>query len=237
MPTCQSTNDEAAALLRQNSHTPEGTCLITDTQTAGRGQRGNTWEAASGQNLTFSLIIKPVFLAATAQFQLNVAITLAIAELLGNVYAINDVYIKWPNDIYVKEQKICGILIENLLQGAQIGQSIVGIGLNINQITFDNPRATSLALLKSKTTPLPEVFGHLCHLLEKYYLQLRAGNYNSLKAKYLQQLYKRGELSAFADATGQPFEGEIIGINEAGQLAVQTNNTLRYFSFKEIVYL
>lgn len=237
MPTCQSTNDEAAALLQQNPHTPEGTCLITDTQTAGRGQRGNTWEAASGQNLTFSLILKPVFVTATAQFQLNVAITLAIAELLGNVYATNDVRIKWPNDIYVKEQKICGILIENILQGAQIGQSIIGIGLNINQINFNNPKATSLALLKGKTTPLPEVFGYLCKLIEKYYLQLRAGNYNTLKAKYLQQLYRRGDLANFADAAGQAFEGEIIGINETGQLAVQTNNTLRYFSFKEIVYL
>lgn len=237
LSSCQSTNDEAVSLLTHKPNTPEGTIIITDHQTAGRGQRGNQWEAQTKQNLTFSLIVKPTFLQASQQFRLNIAITLAIAEMLSEKYRIEQVSIKWPNDIYVGKQKICGILIENALQGNVIAHSVVGIGLNVNQVAFANPMATSMQILCSQPFELDNVLTSLCEKLEKFYLPLRTEHYNRLKIMYLEKLYKRGENAKFADAEGQNFEGEIIGINESGQLAIMTNNSLRYFSFKELTYM
>eukprot|EP01137_Pigoraptor_chileana_P015025 Opistho-2@5140 len=106
--------------------------IITDNQTAGRGQRGNVWEASIGENLTFSLILKPNFLKASEQFQLNVAVSLGVLDCLSE-YIDEDLKVKWSNDIYFQNQKMGGILIENTLQGYQIGYSVIGIGLNINQ--------------------------------------------------------------------------------------------------------
>jgi len=172
LPSCQSTNDEASALIAQ-SNPNEGFLIVTDNQMAGRGQRGNQWEAKSGQNLTFSLILKPSFLNATEQFWLNMAISLGIYDTLLPLVG-DRLRIKWPNDIYVDTQKLGGILIENTLHGYSIAWSVVGIGLNINQTEFTYPTATSL----QQQAPLPDAYdlpgllSRLCETLEKRYLQL-----------------------------------------------------------------
>ena len=134
VPDCPSTNTLALQITQQ-SPAKEGTLVITDNQTAGKGQRGNVWEAEPRQNLTFSLILKPGFLAVSKQFYLNVVICLALKDYLMEKIS-RTVYIKWPNDILVHEKKISGVLIENQLQGAHISNSIVGIGLNMNQKTI-----------------------------------------------------------------------------------------------------
>ena len=161
LPTCHSTNDIAAEMI-QSQEVFEGTIIITDHQTTGRGQRGNSWEAAIGQNLTLSLILKPTFLRASDQFQLNVAVSLGVHEFLSQ-YLPEGLTIKWSNDIYHYDKKLGGILIENTLQGYNIGYSVIGIGLNINQKQFENIRGTSLRayLQLNQEIALTDIFSYI----------------------------------------------------------------------------
>ncbi|MDE5982764.1 MAG: biotin--[acetyl-CoA-carboxylase] ligase, partial [Duncaniella sp.] len=131
LPEAGSTNTELAAIAAESPH---GTVVTTRCQTAGRGQRGNTWEAAPGRNITMSVLLKPETILAREQFAVSEAVSLAIVTVLRrHLPAEAHVAIKWPNDIYVNDLKICGILIENSLIGNRIGHSIAGIGININQ--------------------------------------------------------------------------------------------------------
>jgi BirA family transcriptional regulator, biotin operon repressor / biotin---[acetyl-CoA-carboxylase] ligase len=220
----------------------EGLVVITDHQTAGRGQRGNQWEARAGQNLTFSIILQPSFLQASEQFWLNIAVSLGISDWL-ETYVHDRLKIKWPNDLYVDKRKIGGILIENTLQGYSIAWSVVGIGLNINQTQFSNSNATSLL----NETPndsefvLEEALHSLLASFEQRYLALRASRTNSaqrnvLKAAYLQRLFRYQEEHDFI-ADNERFRGIIVGVNETGLLAIQSGERLRYFGFKEVEFV
>ncbi|MDF7821481.1 biotin--[acetyl-CoA-carboxylase] ligase [Runella sp. MFBS21] len=234
LPTCQSTNDEAADLLRQGEGI-EGTVVITDYQTAGRGQRGNQWLTQAGENFTFSLILRPTFLSPAEQFRLNIAISLGIYDFLEPLVG-ESLKIKWPNDIYVGNQKLGGVLIENTLQSGRIESAIVGIGLNINQILFESERATSLRVLTSKEYSLAGLLPDLLSCLEKNYLLLRNKHFDTLKTRYLQGLFRYQELHLFQQDE-KLFAGMIMGINEMGQLAMQVENKLVYFDLKEISYV
>ena len=235
LPSCQSTNDEAADLIARTDP-PEGTLIITDKQLAGRGQRGNVWLAEPGQNLTFSTIFRPHFLAPTEQFWLNIALSVGISDTL---MPLTDrlLRVKWPNDLYVENQKLGGILIENTIQGQSLAWSVVGLGLNVNQTRFDLPTATSL----QARFPLPEGYNlpglltTLCEHIEKRYLQLKAGHRAALKATYLQRLFRYQELHPYRNVwTGEQFEGTIVGVDETGQLALMVEGQVRYVHFKEI---
>ena len=236
LPSCQSTNDEASALIAQKNPA-EGLLVITDNQTVGRGQRGNQWEAKSGQNLTISFILKPTFLTASEQFWLNMAISMGVHDalhpLLGELLRI-----KWPNDIYVGNQKLGGILIENILHGYGIAWSVAGIGLNVNQTDFTVSTATSLQL----QAPLPDgynlpgLLSRLCETLEQRYLQLRAGQRDALKKDYLDVLYRYQQEHTF-EANGRSFQGTITGVDESGQLAITSQGHARLFGFKEVIFL
>ncbi len=234
LPSCQSTNDEAADLLRQGQAL-EGTVVITDHQTAGRGQRGNRWLSKPGENFTLSLILCPRFLAANEQFRLNIAVSLGVFDFLAH-YFDSSLTIKWPNDIYVKNQKLGGMLIENTLQGNRVESSIIGIGLNINQLDFEEGRATSLRLATGKEYALDELLPDLLSAIEKNYLLLRNRKYDFLKTRYLQHIFRYQERHLFQRG-GEEVEGIIIGVAETGHLAVQINNKLEYFDFKEISYV
>ncbi|MCU0340187.1 MAG: biotin--[acetyl-CoA-carboxylase] ligase [Spirosomaceae bacterium] len=234
LPSCQSTNDEAAELLRcGQAH--EGAVVITDYQTAGRGQRGNTWLAQAGENLTLSLVLKPRFLLAQAQFSLNIAVSLGVHDFL-ETYLGDEVSIKWPNDIYAKNRKLGGILIENTLQNNRLESAVVGMGLNINQLTFENPQATSLRLLTQQEYDLEKLLPQLLEALEKNYLLLRNGHQATLKQRYLQRLFRYQEPHRFKK-NEEEFEGMIVGVSPTGLLAVQIENRLEYFDFKEISYV
>ncbi len=215
----------------------EGTVIITDNQTAGRGQRGNTWEANTGQNLTFSLILKPNFLKASDQFQLNVAISMGVFDFL-NDFIDKDLSVKWSNDIYFEDKKMGGILIENTLQGYNIGYSIIGIGLNINQVEFQNIRATSLRNITQNPQQydLSEMLKKLLENIEKNYLRIKNNDYESLKIKYLTNLYRFQEWHYFRK-NGQQFLGQIVGIDETGKLAIETEGMVLYFDFKEVEFV
>jgi BirA family transcriptional regulator, biotin operon repressor / biotin---[acetyl-CoA-carboxylase] ligase len=235
LPTCQSTNDEATLLLQQKQ-APDGTVVITNQQLAGRGQRGNQWHTQPGQNLTFSIVFEPHFLTITEQFQLNIAISLGVWAALSELLPAAGLKIKWPNDIYYNNQKLGGILIENNLQGVRIESATVGIGLNINQLEFENLRATSLQKITQRSYDLVEVLDNLLLKIEENYLLLRTGHHNPLKMRYLQNLYRYQEIHHF-EKDGVAFEGMIVGIGAYGKLAVQIENTLQYFDLKEISYL
>jgi BirA family biotin operon repressor/biotin-[acetyl-CoA-carboxylase] ligase len=236
LPECASTNAEAQALIVKNSAT-DGCTIITDKQTAGRGQRGNRWEAAPGENLTLSVIWKPAFLAATEQFQLSQAVALGVLDwarsLLGPDAALR---VKWPNDIFYGSQKLGGILIENTLSGAKIQYSIVGIGLNVNQREFGMPTATSLAWLTGRAYSLPQQVPRLLECLERRYLQLRAGRVSQLRYDYLQVLYRYQQPHEY-EVDGQRVQGQIVGVDETGRLAVEIDGQLRTFGLQEIRYI
>lgn len=234
VPECRSTNDLAATLLPLAS-TVEGTVVITNHQTAGRGQRGNTWQAEPGQNLTFSLILKPAFLPVKDQFYLTVVTALGIHDFL-KARGVEGIQIKWPNDLLVNEKKICGILIENQVQNNVLASSIVGIGLNIMQENFALPSATSLKLETEKNYFLSDEFQSLLSFLEVRYLVLRQGKRKELLHDYLQVLYRMNSRHTFKSQETE-FEGTIIGVDDIGRLQVSTTNGVRTFDLKEIQYM
>lgn len=236
LPECHSTNTSALQLLQQEL-LPEGAVIITDNQTAGRGQRGNSWEAASGQNLTFSLILRPRFMSVQDQFLLNISISLAIYDFLTDLQ-LDGVAIKWPNDLYIHSKKISGILIESSLKNAQLEWSVIGIGINVNQIIFSLPTATSLAQRLGRELARQQVLHKLLKALEVRYLQLRKGEGAALRKTYLERLYWLGEWHLFK-VDNEQITGKIVGINAYGQLAVlyQRDEQIRYHSMQQIHYL
>lgn len=240
LPSCQSTNDIAAEKVRLGE-AMDGLLVVTSKQEKGRGQRGNTWEAAPDQNLTFSLVFQPSFLLAAEQFQLNMAVSMAIFDFLSD-FNINNLQIKWPNDIYCQGKKMGGILIENFLKGNRIGHSIIGIGLNINQQTFVHPQAVSLTQLTGKTFQLPKLMELVASKLEARYLALRNQGADALKQSYLSHLYWYQEEHLFQDLRDNPpipiyFKGQILGISPHGQLIVERAGKLDQFNFQEIKFL
>jgi BirA family biotin operon repressor/biotin-[acetyl-CoA-carboxylase] ligase len=234
MPECHSTNNIASELCQQ-SEVPDGTLVIADKQTSGRGQRGNSWESQPGMNLTFSLILKPTFLMAKNQFLLSITTSLAIYDYLTQTCS-ESIRIKWPNDILVNEFKICGILIENQLLGHQLTNSIVGIGFNVNQQQFSSEGATSLSLETGKTYYLQEVLDGLTSSLEVRYLQLRQNKLHDLKAAYLTHLYRFNEQHLFRSGADQ-FMGEISGVDEQGRLRILVQGKEKIFGVKEIAFV
>ncbi|MGI4740509.1 MAG: biotin--[acetyl-CoA-carboxylase] ligase [Janthinobacterium lividum] len=238
LPACPSTNSVALQLQREN-RASEGCTVITGHQTAGRGQRGNQWEAAANENLTLSVVWQPTFLDATAQFLLSQAVALAALDWARRWLGAsgeNSLRVKWPNDLYAGNQKLGGILIENTLSGSKIQYSIVGIGLNVNQRIFGVPTATSLSLLTGRQYDLAEVAARLLECLEARYLQLRAGQVALLRQAYLAALYRYRQPHQFLVA-GQPTPGEIVGVADDGHLAVRLADGVRHFGMQEIRYL
>lgn len=239
-----STNSFALNLLRE-APCAEGCVIWAKEQSLGRGQRGTTWSSEPGANLTFSVILRPHFLSIEGQFQLTKAIALAVAGFVSHVledYA--HVKIKWPNDIYVKNCKIAGILIENVLEQSAMKYSVAGIGLNVNQLVFDPsvPNPISLRSLAGKEFDTEDCLVQLCSFIEKQYLDLRAGNYQQLDEAYHNLLYRRGVQGSFK-WNGERVEAEIEGVNKAGHLVLKKsliNNSYEWLEVadsKQLVFL
>lgn len=234
VPECHSTNSLLSE-LSDRSELPEGTVLISSHQTAGRGQRGNAWESEAGMNLTFSILLRPKFLVAKNQFLLNMAVSKAIVKALQGLIT-KAIKLKWPNDIFMDDKKIGGILIENQLQNGSFFCSIVGIGLNVNQPEFSYPGASSLHNFSGILYDLNIVFQALMESLECEYLVLRAGKFMELKECYLASLYKFNESHRF-ESNGEYFTGTITDVDENGRLCVASKEMIRRFSFQEIKFL
>lgn len=220
----------------QNRQAFDGTIVITDNQFAGRGQRGNAWEATPGQNLTFSVVLKPSFLQPLHQFSLNMAVSLAIQDFLKNEGVMN-ARIKWPNDVFVGNHKMGGVLIENQLSGNKIKYSIIGIGLNINQLEFENKQATSLRFVQKKEEfDLTKLLEKLCSYLEKWYFFLKENHAKKLKELYVTELFRYNEIHRFW-ANNEILEGKIIDVNDYGKIKIEANNVVQEFDFKEVAFL
>lgn len=234
MPECHSTNTLALQLCQQTG-TSEGTVVITNNQTSGRGQRGNSWEAKPGENLTFSIILKPTFLKASDQFLLNQCISLGLYDFLTQKL-LHNVKIKWPNDMLVENKKVSGILIENIVQRDLIQWSVVGIGLNVNQTEFAFERAASLQTFSGFALHLEKELHQLLACIEVRYLSLRQGNVELLKKNYNDALLGFQERRTFK-VQQEEMEGIIQGVDAVGRLILQTQQENKVFDIKEIEFV
>lgn len=235
-PDLPSTNAYAQELLSK-SRPIEGTVIITDNQTAGRGQIGSTWQSEDKKNLTLSLIFYPKFVAANAQFLLSQAIALGVRAFVAQ-YCDAPAYVKWPNDVYVGNKKIAGILIQNTLSGKYIQSTVAGMGININQAIFDPKitNATSLQLENQQTFILSELLPSLLQHIESFYLKLRNGQIDSIRRAYLTHLYQYQESAMYQKKNGAVIKGQIVGVTPQGQLCLQ-HQKVEYFDLKEIKFL
>ncbi|MFC2188064.1 biotin--[acetyl-CoA-carboxylase] ligase [Fulvivirgaceae bacterium LMO-SS25] len=235
MPSCHSTNSLVMDFVR-NRQTHEGLVVWAGHQTAGRGQMGNTWEDAEGKNLLISILFKPIFVPVIAQFQLTMMVSLAVYDTLSAYLPANP-EIKWPNDILYFGQKVCGILIENTISGGQIENSIVGIGVNVNQRDFSLAKATSLAEICQQDFKIEEIAEFLLINLEKRYLELKAGKIKSLQETYHSKLYQKDEWHNYEES-GRVFAGKLIGVSSDGKLKMELERGLeKEFIFKQISFL
>ena len=229
-----STNDYAILLLSK-SKPIEGTVITTYNQLAGKGQIGRTWFSGSNNNLTLSIILYPTFLLVKNQFYLSICLSLAVSKTIQDIIS-QSVSIKWPNDIYIDNDKIAGLLIQQSIQSTRISHSILGVGLNVNQEEFPNylPNPISIYQLIHKKINLDELSETLFNNLAHYYDLLLKSEFSILKHQYLSKLFRRGEKSYFLDSNEQRFMGEIINIDDSGRLILAIENELRSFSMGEI---
>ena len=232
-----STNTYLKELVSKSEPLIEGTVIMADHQFAGRGQKDNIWYSQAGKNLTFSIYLKPSSLAVSKQFVLIMVICLGIVDALKPILG-NDSKIKWPNDIYFKNNKLGGILIENSTKGYQLKESIIGIGLNVNQKDFPESlsRVTSISNVLLKDYNLDDLLIQICQNIESRYLQLKAGNEELLKKDYLKSLYRLEEQHLF-EINKQKITGTIKGTNESGKLLLQTEECLKELDLKEVTFL
>ncbi len=209
---------------------------MAGSQTAGRGQGSNKWQSESLKNLTISILLNPCFMDLQRQFDLNIAVSLAINDVLSGYFA-ERASIKWPNDSYIDNLKIGGTLIENLVQGNKIKHAIIGIGLNINQVNFhpNLQNATSFKKILHADYDLETVKNEICSAIEARYLQLKAGKTAELRLAYISRLYLRDVWAEFIiDNTRQ--KARICSVSYEGCLLVETEKGMRQFRDKEIAF-
>ena len=233
LPECHSTNDILMHQVKLGD-AKDGDVLITDFQTKGRGQRGNTWESKPGENLMFSITLRPDFIKAQDQFLLTVVASLALCDTL-EFYNIRPA-IKWPNDIYVGSKKIAGILIECLLRGTSIENSVVGIGLNVNQDIFSEAYATSMKMEISRMMGREETLSRILISLEKFYKQLRTEPSTRLMELYYSRLLGLSQERKFL-VKEEHISGVIKGVDSVGRLEVLIDGKVQKFGLKEIKFL
>lgn len=211
-----STND----FLRNYTPSADISIVSASFQTKGRGQMGNTWISNDGQNALFSVLVCPKGLKASDGFVLSQAMALSVKETLEE--CVDDVWIKWPNDIYCHGKKICGTLIENTLMGKFIGRSVIGNGINVNQTDFPDGLAappTSMCIQSGKECSTHEVIRHVVERFALYYREIMDGSYERIRTLYHENMYLRGKKSLFRDNEGI-FTGIISHVETDGHLVI-----------------
>jgi len=241
LSSVDSTNSYAIDLLKSNKP-PEGTLIYTFDQKKGRGQRGNEWLSQANMSMALSLILYPSFLRAESQFLLTKIVSLAVADLMTECFAKSaktlDIRIKWPNDIYLNNKKIAGILIENSLKESFIQSSVVGVGINVNQENFsdDLKNATSLKIALNKEFDLKRLIEKLCEFVEARYLQLKTNKHDIINEDYLNCLYLLNEWHVFKTHE-KKINCKIIGVSAIGKLLIENEEgKVNEFDLKEIVF-
>ena len=231
-----STNAELKRLQKQNPM-PEGSLLITEFQSAGRGQAGNSWYSSKAQNLLFSFLLYPHGVKAKEQFIISQVVSLALKNVLDKY--INNVTIKWPNDIYWKNKKIAGILIENSLMGQHIDYTIVGVGLNINEDEFPSnlPNPISLKQIIGCNTDREILINLLHSEFHKLWQSMKRGEIAQIEDNYMQHLYHGDGPHWFSDKDGS-FRATIKTVLPSGHLVLTTylEREERIYAFKEVSF-
>jgi len=223
--------------LIQKETLPEGTTVIADYQESGQGLGGTTWYSEPGSNLLMSVVFRPEFLPVKKIYLISKAIALAIKDFLAEEGI--QAKIKWPNDIYIDEKKVCGVLIENSLRGSTVLQSVCGIGLNVNQLIFpaEIPNPVSMKMISGKTYSIDDCRIKLCRQLEKRYMQIKSQNFNLINNDYLKSLHRFYEMETY-ESGSEKFSARIIDVEDEGRLVIKKENgTILRFAFKEIKFL
>jgi len=225
--TIDSTNNHALDLIAKNNPT-EGTVISTDFQSDGKGQRGNIWQSEANANLLFSVILYPRFLKIDQQFYLSMITAIAVCNIIETYLEPKKLFIKWPNDIYVENRKLAGMLIQNNLSNKLIESSVIGVGCNINQKQFDpvlsNP--TSLMMENEIEHNKDEILGQILSELDKQYDLLKKQGFNEIKKNFEKRLMNKGVISKIKtkDTT---IEGIILGVVEDGRLLVNIDGRVK----------
>ncbi|MEM6516028.1 MAG: biotin--[acetyl-CoA-carboxylase] ligase [Bacteroidota bacterium] len=232
----KSTNDYLKKLNAEKSLS-NFTVVVAKSQTNGRGQMGSTWESEDYKNLTFSVFVKELKLNIKHKFYLSIVAALAVLKAIEKL-SIKQLHVKWPNDILAENQKIGGILIENVV-AKQIDSSIIGIGLNVNQTNFkDLPKANSLKKITGVHFDLDFLLSSILNQLNFFLQRLNSRNFKSLKAEYELSLFRKDKPSTFEDNSNIRFTGYIQGISEDGKLLLLLeDNVIESFDFKQLKLL
>ncbi|WP_026705156.1 biotin--[acetyl-CoA-carboxylase] ligase [Flavobacterium soli] len=232
-----STNDFLRNLLTHND--PENfTVVTTEDQTKGKGQMGSVWVSEKGKNLTMSILVKDFNFNIEQIYDLNTAVATAIISVLEK-YNIPKLSIKWPNDIMSDNKKVGGILIENSIKGSNQIDSIIGIGLNVNQDNFDGlPKASSLSLMAKRSFEKEILLLEIVENIEQNMVKLSEGKASEIWQSYTHLLFKRGLPMAFENQQKQRFMGIIQGVSKTGQLELLLeDDSIKTYGIKEIQML
>ena len=228
-----STNDDA-----RDEKYREGDVVWADFQTAGRGQRGHVWHSHKGENLTFSVVLEPLFVPIAEQFSVSEVVALSLVDMLAE-YGI-EAKIKWTNDIYVGDKKLVGILIEHSLSSATLRRTIVGVGINVNQTEFDSniPNPVSMAQLLGKQLDAEAVLQCFIKHLQHNYESLREGAKERLHERYNMLLYRKNEYHTYALPSGERFRAKIVGTAPSGALCLENEQgEIKDYLFKEVEFI
>lgn len=239
LSTVDSTNryvrDEAVSLWCKSGVSDDFVVVTAEYQTAGRGQRGNIWNSNAGENLLFSILIRPgEYLKVANQFLLSQAVALALHDAMKS-YGI-ETQLKWPNDIYVGNRKLAGVLLELDYSGVFVEQAIIGVGINVNQQKYPvmDRAPVSMKMLQGGELDTSEVLETVVEYFQRYYKELLNGNNEELMMKYTGLLLGLNEQRVFVDKDGR-FEGVIEGVEGNGFLLIRrSNGMLSRYAFKEI---
>lgn len=224
--------------LMQSKTLNDFTVVVAKSQLKGRGQMGTTWQSEEGKNLTFSILKNFNSFKVVHQFNMNICISLAICDALREL-SVPNLKVKWPNDIMSGSSKICGILIENVLKGQLVHNSIIGIGLNVNQTYYENlEKVASLKSLTGKFFDLDELLNKILERLKFYLIEIEGKSVSQLLPSYLKLLFRKDKPSTFKNKEGQLFMGFIRGISPEGKLVLELeDNIFKEYGLKEVSLL
>ena len=216
----------------------EGTAVFADFQTNGRGQKGTQWESRAGENILLSILLKPSFLSIDNQFEISKMVAVALVNSLKAYLPNHEVAIKWPNDIRIGKLKIAGVLIENSLEGNKIKNSILGIGLNVNQTEQLLESSTSLKAILHQPLTITDVLNNIFKNIEIQYIHLKTGNTTSLHNLYINALYGKDVLNRFyINQLDREVLAIIRDVNKHGKLLLECDEVLTEYDLKEIKLL
>lgn len=212
-----------------------GTAVVADYQRGGKGQAGSRWESEAGANILLSLYLPVPFLEAAVQFRLNMAVSLAVSDF-ARLYLGDAIRLKWPNDVYYHQAKLGGILIENSIQGSHLSDSVVGVGINVNQAHFFGPfAATSFTNITGRFYALHDLLEQLFTCFHKRFEALYAGQWLQQRTDYLQQLLGLGEQRTF-EYQGQLIKATILDVDTEGHLVLDSSHGRLVMNNKEIKF-